>query len=169
MLDAYAPTSNGVNSVSAVVMRISFMFTPSASAAICVKIVSAPVPRSVAPHSRLIVPSLFKISAALPQSTPAMPLPCMAQAMPTPRRFTPSPGLPRFSFQPIAAAPRSMQSPKPQLSMTRGSLSPNAAANRSTSPFRIRFFCRKTSGSMFNFAANSSIWLSIAKKPCRAP
>ena len=85
VLEAYAPTSNGVMSVSPEVMMILSRLTPSVSAAICESTVSAPAPTSDAPTCRKNEPSSFILRNAEAQSTPAIPLPCMVQAMPTPR------------------------------------------------------------------------------------
>jgi hypothetical protein len=54
------------------------------------RMVSEPVPRSVAPISRLNEPSSFIFSVAAAISSPAMPLPCMTTAIPMPRRKRPS-------------------------------------------------------------------------------
>ena len=65
------------------------MGTPSASAATWQNIVSAPVPMSVAPTSRLKDASSFIFREAAPMSTPGMPDACMTIAIPTPRRRNP--------------------------------------------------------------------------------
>ena len=52
VLEAYAPTSNGVMSVSPEVMTILSSVTPRLSAAICESTVSAPPPTSDAPTCR---------------------------------------------------------------------------------------------------------------------
>ena len=64
-----------------------FSGTPRVSAAICASTVSEPVPRSVAPTSRLKLPSSFILMLAAPMSSPAMAVPCMQTAMPSPRRM----------------------------------------------------------------------------------
>ena len=61
--------------------------TPSTSAAICASTVSAPVPRSVAPNSRLKDPSSFILIEHAPMSTSGIPEPCMQRAKPMPRRM----------------------------------------------------------------------------------
>ena len=66
---------------------MSSVSTPSTSAAICASTVSAPVPRSVAPTSRLNEPSSFILIDAEPMSTNGMPVPCMQSAKPMPRRM----------------------------------------------------------------------------------
>ena len=90
--------------------------TPSASAAIWQNMVSAPVPMSVAPMSRLNEPSSFILIEAAPMSTPGMPEACMTIAMPSPRRSGPFPGLFFLarSFQPMARAPSWMAWGSPQ-------------------------------------------------------
>src|SRR5436189_52808 len=60
--------------------------TPRASAASWQNMVSAPVPMSVAPMSRLKEASSFIFREAAPMSTPGMPEACITMAMPTPRR-----------------------------------------------------------------------------------
>ena len=57
---------------------------PSTSAAIWVSTVSEPVPRSVAPTSRLKLPSSFILMLAAPMSRLGMAVPCMTSATPLP-------------------------------------------------------------------------------------
>ena len=68
---------------------ISDTGTPSCSAAICARMVSEPVPRSVAPISRLKEPSSFILMVAAPISNPAIPLPWIMTAIPMPRLIGP--------------------------------------------------------------------------------
>ena len=84
---------------------------PTVSATICARIVSEPVPMSVAPMSRLKEPSSFILSDAPPMSMYGMAVPCIANAAPTPRRRLGRPGtacqstLPRFADQPNRLRP----------------------------------------------------------------
>src|ERR1039458_9521140 len=144
VLEAYAPTSNGVVSVSPEVITILSSVTPRLSAAICDSTVSAPPPTSEAPTCKKNAPSSFIFRNADAQSTPAIPLPCMQHDIPTPRFKCPrNAGARRFFSHPIASAPCRMHSGNPQLRMTRGNPSrpsPSCAESRSISPSRMAFF-----------------------------
>ena len=146
---------------------------PRASAAICASTVSLPVPRSVAPISRLNEPSSFIFSEAAPMSISGMLEPCMSAAMPMPRRTRPFflRQSPRF-FQPISFAPSLMHLASSQLPMacsTPALPSPRARKTGDVSPDLMWFIWRNTSGSSPSFSASSSIADSTAKADCVAP
>ena len=113
----------------------------STSATICASTVSLPVPRSVAPISRLNEPSSFILIVAAPMSISGMLEPCIRQHMPMPRRTRPflSAGDPRF-FQPMALAPSLMHLSSSQLPMaisTPALPSPSAAKTGEVMPERM--------------------------------
>jgi hypothetical protein len=70
--------------VSEEVTTIMSSGTPRTSAAIWPSTVSEPVPRSVAPTSRLKEPSSFILMVAAAMSMSGMPDPCMWADIPTP-------------------------------------------------------------------------------------
>ena len=80
--------ANGNRSVSPRTVRTSSSRAPRTSAAICAKMVRAPVPRSCAPVSTSIVPSRLMRTVAYAGGPP--PAPQMSDAIPTPRRMRPS-------------------------------------------------------------------------------
>jgi hypothetical protein len=175
VLDAYAPTSKGVLSVSDEWTKMRSTPTPSTSAAICARMVSLPVPRSVAPTSRLKVPSSFAFTVAEPMSSPGMPVPCIANATPFPSRvhgFDPgrpvAPGASDASHasHPDAARTFSQHSESPFVLMIRlnpAFPSPSFSAMGSASPFLMEFERRNWIGSNPIARATSSMWDSRAK------
>src|ERR1035437_444227 len=109
-------------------MTILSRLTPRVSAAICASTVSAPPPTSAAPVCRKNEPSSFIFRKAEAQSIPAIPLPCMVQAMPTPRFKWPAAGNALcLLVQPMAAAARSRHSGRPQLRTSRAPPPPSSA------------------------------------------
>ena len=162
--EAYAPTSNGVKSVSLEYMMMSSSGTPSTSAAIWPNTVSDPVPRSVAPTRQLNDPSSFILIDAAPISRYGMAVPCITQAIPMPLRSLGLPGtvcqsgLPNFRAQSIDAAPCSTHCGSAQVLMIsgRGSRpSLHARLNGCSSPARTMFFKRNSIGSIADFARDA--------------
>ena len=97
-------------SVSEEVITILSTGTPIASAAIWLRTVSLPVPRSVAPTSRLKNPSSFNFKTTAPISKSGIPDPCMAIAVPTLRILLAVICFEgNFFFQPINFLPRFIQ------------------------------------------------------------
>ena len=146
---------------------------PSVSAAICAITVSLPVPRSVAPISRLNEPSSLILIVAAPMSISGMLEPCIRHAMPMPRRKRPVFCLQSLRFfQPIAFAPALMQRSSSQLPIacsTPALPSPSAANTGEVSPLRMWFRIRNSRGSMPIASASSSIAQSMPKLDCVAP
>ncbi len=184
VLEAYAPTSNGVKSVSPEYTRMSSVATPSTSAAIWANTVSAPVPRSAAPTRRLNDPSSLILIEHAPMSTNGMPDPCMHSASPIPRRMCGRSGgcFHRGSSrrcQPIARRPCATHSSRPQVvtcGMSSGAISsttpprsPRRSTMSSASPGCTQFVRRNATGSRCKARAMSSICDSSPKNACGAP
>ncbi len=144
------------------------MSTPSASAAICARTVSLPCPISVAPVITLNEPSSLSLMDAPPNSKLATPLPCIAVAMPRPRRKGfPSPRSKGWS-QPNAVEPRSRHCGRPHernWRFDRHTPFSSTISMGSQSPFCTWFLRRNSSGSILSLCAISSMCDSRAKNP----
>jgi len=157
---------------------ISSVFTPKISAAIWAKIVSLPVPRSVAPTSRLKEPSSFSFKLAPPISRYGIAVPCMTMATPIPRFKCGLPatschsGFPYLCSQSIACAPSRTHSSSPTVSTISGRGSRpsfQAVLKGWYSPDLKAFLRRKASGSKPKSRAIISICRSTGQKPCGTP
>ena len=106
---AYEPASNGDTSVSTPRTTISELSTPSSSAAICARMVSTPMPLSVAPVEIVMKPSSSRRMSMPAISTLEMPEPCMVSAQPRARTRSPRSTASGLSRQPIMSIARSRQ------------------------------------------------------------
>ena len=166
VLDAYAPTSNGVKSVS------ESDDSSCPCAAIWPGTMSLPVPRSVAPMSRLKEPSSFILILAAPMSTSGTLEPCIRAHMPSPRRKRPVFSVPGSAGSTISLAPISMHSPQRNCrwSSARPScLRPGPRRPGELSPDLMWLSLRNSTGSMPIASAISSIRHSTAKEAWVAP
>ncbi len=145
---------------------MSSRFTPKISAAIWARTVSDPVPRSVAPTSKLNEPSSFSLILAPPMSRYGIAVPCMTSATPKPRFKC---GFPGTSFHPLsvhflsqsmASLPFLTHSTSPLVWIISGTgVLPSLQATLKgwISPARKAFFKRNSSGSNPNSWAINSI------------